>query len=257
MNSKSFFQEGVIAVTGASRGVGAAIANKLLANGHTVACLSRSGLAPSGYEETAESTRRMLPMKCDVTDDSSISTCLSELSKKPGGLRVLINNAGIHTQGPSAKFATEDFEHLLRTNTLAVFSACRESYPYLKEAGGGVIINIGSFFARLGASHNACYSATKAAVDALTRSLAVEWARDNITVINLAPGYVETDLNYDYLVRDDVQAYLSRQIPIGRASQPSEVGEIVAMMLRIDPMLLTGQTLYADGGHSIAHGNIR
>jgi NAD(P)-dependent dehydrogenase (short-subunit alcohol dehydrogenase family) len=94
----------------------------------------------------------------------------------PAGFRGLVNNAGIHRDGPSRSFATEDFEEVLRVNTLSVFVASREAYPYLAEAGGGLIVNIGSFFERLGAKGSTAYCASKAAVAAITRCLAASGA---------------------------------------------------------------------------------
>lgn len=257
MANEQAYKSGIIAVTGASRGLGAAISLALLRNGFCVACLSRTGNEPRGIDDESTLRERLITIACDVCDDVSLAACFKSLSKRDGGLRALINNAGIHASGASARFRTIDFEALLRTNTIAVFSASREAYPYLKQAGGTAIINIGSFMERIGAAHNACYSASKAAVGALTRSLAVEWARDQIAVLNVAPGYVETDLNTDYLTRDDVKAYFARQTPIGRPALPEEVGRLIANLLNSDLTLLTGQTISADGGHSIAHGNIK
>jgi NAD(P)-dependent dehydrogenase (short-subunit alcohol dehydrogenase family) len=256
MPQPTVLKGGLVAVTGGSRGLGAAITVSLLRRGFRVAALSRSGAQPEGIGADPAPQERLLVRACDVNDDGDLARCFAELDKEPGGLRALVNNAGVHTAGASAWFSTADFEAMLRTNTLAIFSASREAYPYLKKAGG-VIMNIGSVFESLGAAQNACYSASKAAVGALTRSLASEWARDDIAILNVAPGYVATDMNTEYLAREDVKAYFTRQTLIGRPAQPGEVGELIAGLLDMDLMLLTGQTLRPDGGHSIAHGHIR
>lgn len=256
MCKPELLKAGIIAVTGGSRGVGAAISEMLLLRGFRVGCLSRSGNSPVGINGKPALCKNLITLPCDVTVEADLAKCFESLDNEAGGLRALVNNAGIHSAGASASFASSDFEMLLRTNTVAVFAGCREAYPYLKKAGG-VIINIGSVFESLGTSHNACYSASKAAISALTRSLACEWARDGIVVLNVAPGYVATDLNTDYLARDDVRAYFARQAPIGRPTRSEEIGALVASLLATDLTLLTGQTIRADGGHSIAHGNIR
>lgn len=246
---------GVVAVTGASRGLGAAMARSLLRRGFVVGALSRSGAAPEGLDEAW--LPRLRAMACDVTDESRLAECFEELDAAPGlGLQALVNNAGIHRSDSSASLLTRDFEDLLRTNAGGVFGASRLVYPYLKREGGA-IINIGSVMEVLGAARNVAYSASKGAVGAQTRALASEWARDGIAVLNVAPGYVATDMNTDYLARADVRAYFARQTLIGRPASPEELGELVANLLQMDLMLLTGQTLRVDGGHSIAHGHIR
>lgn len=256
MPQPAVLKSGLVAVTGASRGLGAAMTTSLLRRGFRVAAISRSGAEPADVPEDSALRQRLLVLACDVNNDDELARCFGELASKPGGLRAVINNAGVHTSGASAEFSSVDFEAMLRTNAMAVFSVCREAYPYLKK-GGGVVINIGSVFESLGAAQNACYSASKAAAGALTRSLASEWARDDIAVINVAPGYVETDMNRQYLHREDVKAYFRRQTPLGRPARPSEIGELVGALLEANLMLLTGQTLRADGGHSIAHGHVR
>ena len=129
--------------------------------------------------------------------------------------------------------------------------ASRELYPGMRDQGGGLIINMGSFFDRLGVAGSVAYCASKAAVGALTRCLAVEWALDNIYVINVAPGYVETDLSSAYLEDDENRKWLNARIPIGTPAQPSEVATLVGQILESGGALLTGQTVYMDGAHSI------
>lgn len=254
--AKSTQRAGIVAVTGASRGLGAAIALELAGRGFGVGCLSRRGRGPEDLEVPAKLKSRMVHETCDVTDGAGVAGALARLAEQPGGLRAVVNNAGVHKLGPSKDFTTEDFEWLLRTNAAGTFAVCREAYPHLVASGGGTIVNIGSFFERIGAPGNACYSASKAAVGALTRALATEWARDGIAVIDVAPGYIETDLNRDYLKRPEVKAYFARRVPLGRPSRPAEVARFVAGLLSESAMLLTGQTIFLDGGHSIDHGRI-
>jgi NAD(P)-dependent dehydrogenase (short-subunit alcohol dehydrogenase family) len=130
--------------------------------------------------------------------------------------------------------------------------ACREAYPHLAKAGGS-IINIGSFFDRMGVPNNLAYCASKAAVGAITRCLAVEWAKDKIRVIDVAPGYIETDLNREHLARDKVQAWMKSRIPVGRPGTPDEVARLVAALLVEDIPFMTGETIYLDGGHGMNH----
>lgn len=237
----------VIAVTGASRGIGSAIVEALAAEGHTVGCLSRKGAGP----EDREIAGNLIPFACDLDDDSSITEALDGLAAKTGRLDGLVNNGGLHLEGISKDFPTERLEAALRTNVTGTFVACRQAYPHLVAAGGGLIINIGSFFDRLGPQRNLAYSATKAAIGAMTRVLAVEWAKEKIRVIDVAPGFIATDLNKEYLKHDGFHKFLSQRIPAGEIGRPEEVGQLIAMLYGTDLPFLTGETITIDGGQSI------
>ena len=156
--------KGAIAVTGATRGIGAAIAVELARAGLTVGCLSRKGEPPAvaGLDDALRA--RFVTARCDVTDEASLRVALADVASRAGGLWGLVNNAGIHLDGPSESFLTGQWNEVMSTNTTAVFVACREAYPHLVRAGGGLIINIGSFFDKLGVKRNLAYCASKAAV---------------------------------------------------------------------------------------------
>ena len=124
-----------------------------------------------------------------------------------------MNNAGIHLDAPSHELDTATYERVMQTNATAVFTACREAYPHLVEAGGGTIVNIGSFFDKIGVKRNLAYCASKAAVGAMTRCLAVEWASKGIRVLDVAPGYIDTDLNREALESGPVREYIDKRIP--------------------------------------------
>lgn len=240
--------EGVIAVTGSSRGIGAAIAVELAARGFTVACLSRGGGLPRGVPPDANFIR----VKCDVTDESSMRAAFAAVVKETGKLTGLVNNAGVHRETKSSDLATADFEDLMRTNATSVMMTSREAYPYLKAAGGARIVNIGSFFDKIGVVHNLAYCASKAAVGAITRCLATEWARDGIAVMNVAPGFIETDLNRETLQEEKFLRWLKGRSPVGRPGTPEEVARVVASLFSDDNAFLTGETIYVDGGQGMA-----
>jgi NAD(P)-dependent dehydrogenase (short-subunit alcohol dehydrogenase family) len=130
--------------------------------------------------------------------------------------------------------------------------ASREAYPLLKQSGG-TIVNIGSFFDRMGVPDNLAYCASKAAVGAMTRCLAVEWAKDSIRVLNVAPGYIATDLNEDYLARDKVKAWLASRIPTGGPGATQDVAALVTSLITGAIPYLTGETIYLDGGQGMNH----
>ncbi|MCP5155823.1 MAG: SDR family oxidoreductase [Ectothiorhodospiraceae bacterium] len=233
--------EAQIVVTGASRGIGAAIVTELVARGRAVVGLSRGGESPAGRA-----------IACDVTDEAAVRVALAEIASA-GPIAALVNNAGLHLADPSATLTTARYEQVMALNATAVMVGCREVHPHLVANGGGCIVNIGSFFDKLGVAENLAYCASKAAVGAMTRCLAVEWARDHIAVVDVAPGYIETDLNRDFLARDSVRRFLERRIPVGRPGTPQEVARLVAAIVCADIPFLTGETIYLDGGQGMAH----
>jgi len=243
----------VIAVTGASRGIGAAIAVELARRGFTVGCFTRKGTVPDTEGVSREVAERLVGCRCDVTDEASVRRALSELAARSGAINGLVNNAGIHLAAPSHEMTTETYEKVMAVNATAVFAACREAFPHLAQAGGGIIVNIGSFFDKMGVKRNLAYCASKAAVGAMTRCLAVEWGAKGIRVVDVAPGYIETDLNRDALTQGPLRDFLARRIPGGRHGTASDVARLVAAIFGEDIPFLTGETIYLDGGQGMAH----
>ncbi len=234
-------RDGQIIVTGGSRGIGAAIVEKLAQAGFTVAVLSRSGDCPAGYG-----------LACDVADEASLAAAIRAVAER-GPIGGLVNNAGFHEAHPSHQLTVEAFERTMRVNTVAAVVACREAYPHLKANGGGLIVNMGSFFDKLGVAGNVAYCASKAAVGAMTRCLAVEWAGDGIRVLNVAPGYIETDLNRDFLAKPRVKDWLGTRVPLKRPGQADEIAELISTMFERPVGFLTGETIYVDGGQGMNH----
>ena len=233
--------KGTIIVTGGSRGIGASICADLAGRGFSIAALSRSGetVAGKGY-------------RCDVLDETSLRETIAAVAKD-GPVIGLVNNAGMHKATPSERLSVEELNATMAINLTAPMVACREAYPYLKASGGGTIVNIGSFFDKLGVAENVAYCASKAAIGALTRCLAVEWAKDGICVLDVAPGYVATDLNREFLTRDKVKAWLGRRVPAGRAGAADEVARMVGAIFAENIRFLTGETIYLDGGQGMNH----
>lgn len=243
-----------IVVTGASRGIGAAVALALAQQGSHVACLSRSGALPACPGAPADVAARWLGAKADVTDPAALAAAFRKLADEGWRIKGLVNNAGVHLDGPSADFPLKDWQQVMDTNATSVVSACQAAYPYLVASGGGMIVNIGSFFDKLGVKRNLAYCASKAAVGAITRVLAVEWAAKGIRVMDVAPGYIVTDLNADALaVGGPLRAYLDKRIPGREPGTAADVGALVASLFTPAGGFLTGETIYVDGGQGIAH----
>jgi NAD(P)-dependent dehydrogenase (short-subunit alcohol dehydrogenase family) len=232
--------EGQIIVTGASKGIGLAIALELQARGRKVVSLSRSADGSAGRQ-----------IRCDMTDEAAVKACFAKIAEA-GPVAGLVNNAGVHIPGAIATLETADFEKTMALNTTAVMVASREIFPYLRQ-NGGMIVNIGSFFDKLGVPDNMSYCASKAAVAAMTRVMAVEWGKFGIRAVNVAPGYIRTDLNADYLSREKVIAWMRSRIPVGAPGEGWEVARLVAAIFIEDIRFLTGETIYLDGGQGINH----
>ena len=232
--------KGQIIVTGASKGIGAAIAAELDRRGFAVVSLSRSGTGTVGHQ-----------IACDMIDEAAVRAAFAE-ARARGPIVGLVNNAGVHIGGPIATLTVDSFNETMALNATAVMVAAREAYPHLRGAGG-TIVNIGSFFDKLGVPDNLAYCASKAAVAAMTRCMAVEWARDGIRVMNVAPGYIETDLNRDYLARDKVAAWMRGRIATGAPGQPADVARMVAAIFAENIGFMTGETIYIDGAQGINH----
>ncbi|KJK22199.1 short-chain dehydrogenase [Burkholderiaceae bacterium 16] len=247
------FKQGTVIVTGGSRGIGASISVELARVGLHVACLSRSGELPPDSGLDVEAQKRLTGLRCDINDAASVESAFAAVAAR-FGLPVigLVNNAGIHLQGPSATFPIVDFDRVMQTNASSVLRASQVAYPFLREAGSALIVNIGSFYDKLGVRGNVAYCASKAAVGAISRCLAVEWARDGIQVVNIAPGYIETDLNRDEMNEGALQAFLKRRIPTGGPARSEDIGRLAAMLFQLPGRFLTGETIYVDGGQGMA-----
>jgi NAD(P)-dependent dehydrogenase (short-subunit alcohol dehydrogenase family) len=232
--------EGAILVTGANRGIGAAIASQLAAAGLNVAGLTRTGSSAAGEG-----------FQCDVSAESSIARAIAAVAAR-GPVAGLVNNAGLYEAHASAELTAADFERIMRINATSVVVAARQVYPHLKRAGGGLIVNIGSYYDKLGVAKTVAYCASKAAVGAITRCLAVEWAPDNIRVIDVAPGYIGTELNAKFRAREATQRWIKQRIPVGRAGTPEEIARLVAMLFSSEIPYLTGETIYVDGASGMS-----
>lgn len=243
---------GTIVVTGASRGIGAAIALELARRGFAVACLSRSGGLPETAGTLPEPVRdRLIARACDVTDEQALIATLAAIRER-GPIGGLVNNAGIHREARAQDLSTAAFEEVMTTNAVAVFAACREVFPHLLDNGRGVIVNIGSFFDRLGVKGSLAYCASKAALAAITRCLAAEWGAKGVSVVNVAPGYILTDINRDYLTGGPGAAQVQARTFVKRPGDVSEIARLVAAFYSEDIPFLTGETIYVDGGHGIS-----
>lgn len=240
----------VIAVTGASRGIGAHTAAELARRGYTVGALSRKGVGIEEFVVEDAVAARIVAVACDVADEASRREAVAELAAETGRLDGLVNNAGQHAEGPSASFPVAEFDRLLLTNVSSAFAMSQLAYPHLK-ASRGQLVFLGSYYDRMGVRFHAAYSATKAAIAAVARTLAVEWARDGIRVVTVAPGFIATDLNRRHRENEAISNYMKSRIPTGAHGTPAEVAKLIAAVFDENLSFLNGETIYLDGGQSV------
>ena len=235
---KAFSLEGKTAlVTGASRGIGAAIAHGLAASGATVFGISRSGTAPQGVAAIA----------CDLADDAAIRRTFDELSKNNDRLDVLVNAAGISLPAGS-KDELQRFRDTLATDLTGVYATILAAYPLLKKTGGGSIINVTSINSIRGFPGNPGYVAAKAGLAGLTRALATDYASDGIRVNALAPGYVATEMTAASFADPALHEDRRRHTMLGRWGNPDDLVGAAIFLASPASAYMTGQELFIDGG---------
>lgn len=246
--------EGKVAVvTGASRGLGRAIAVALAEAGAAVAV---SGRARVELEETAARVRgagqRALVVPADVTRYEEVEALAAGCLDGLGGLDILVNNSGVARIAALAEMALEDWQATIDTNLSGVFHGCRAAAAHMIARRAGKVINLASVSAAVGMAGYAAYAASKGGVVAFTRALGVEWARHNIQVNAIAPGWVVTDMNEAAFADPRLRERLLRDVPARRPGRPEEVGGLAVYLASPASDFMTGQTIYLDGGHSAA-----
>jgi NAD(P)-dependent dehydrogenase (short-subunit alcohol dehydrogenase family) len=229
-------------VTGASRGIGRAVVKALAKEGYEVGALARAA-------DALEELRR------EEDEEAVLRACKTILEE--GTPRVLVNNAGITVSAPLHKTSTADFQTVMTVNVTAPFLFSRELIPAMAAAGGGRVINIGSIAAVRGARYTSAYCASKHALLGLTRALAVEWARKNVTVNIVNPGWVETDMFTSARAavarstgrsEQEAHAALASMNAMGRIIQPEEVAALCVYLTSDAAASITGAALAIDGG---------
>ena len=236
-----------VLVTGASRGIGKAIAVKFAKKGYNVviSCVRREEQLLQTKKEIESFQVSCLSYLGDMGVAENCAELFKKIRKQFGGLDVLVNNAGISYIGLLQDMKPEDWELILRTNLTSVFNCCKLAIPMMLEKKQGKIINISSVWGVCGASCEAAYSATKGGVNALTKALAKELAPSNIQVNAVACGAIDTEMNH--FLDDEELIGLIEEIPAGRLGRAEEVADL-AYHLGYKENYLTGQVIGLDGG---------
>jgi 2-deoxy-D-gluconate 3-dehydrogenase len=243
----------VALVTGARQGLGESIAIALARAGAHVAVTSRAveGLAPL-CERIRELHVEALPLELELTRPEEIDRAVEGVVERLGAIDVLVNNAALSIPGDAVSYAVDDWDSVLETNLRGTFLTSRAVARGMIERREGRIINLSSPFARVGLPDRAAYSASKAAVEQLTRSLAVEWAPSNVTVNAVAPTTVLTETRAERFRNEHVLRDRVAQIPLGRLGRTDDVAGAVLLLAGPAGGFITGQTLLVDGGYTVA-----
>jgi len=236
-------------VTGASRGIGRAIAITLAGQGAHVYCLSTR---PGGCDQTvaacAEAGGQALALAGDVSSQDSVSG-IAERILGEGRLDILVNNAGITRDGLFMRMSEEDFDAVIATNLKGAFLLCKAFARAMAKVGGGRMINIGSVVGVIGNAGQVNYAASKAGLIGLSKSLAKEFGSRGMTVNVVAPGFIETDMTAD--LSDKIKSETISQIVLGRLGCPDDISGVVAFLCSSAGAYITGQVLVVDGGLSL------
>jgi NAD(P)-dependent dehydrogenase (short-subunit alcohol dehydrogenase family) len=244
----------VVVVTGGAHGIGRATALRFASEGAHVAVLDVSD--EQGEQVAAEcggagGTGRYY--HCDVTDPGGVTAAVQRVTADLGTIDVLHANAGRLRAGTVLETGLDEWSRILSVNVTGMYLVIRETAPVMRDAGGGAIVTTGSISGLFGEPALTAYTASKAAVVNMTRSLAIDFAPDGIRVNCVCPGWVDTGFNdpqfeHDKMTADDIRALIDRTVPLRRQGEPEEMAAAVAFLASADASYITGQTLVVDGG---------
>ena len=237
----------VAVVTGASRGIGLAIARRLAAEGYIVICADIDG---PGIEQTRalieQGGGRAEAHVLDVTDEEAFARLVEEITSRWGRLDVLVNNAGIRHDALLMRMKSREWERVLQVNLTGTFNGIKAVTRTMMKQRHGVIINLASVVALTGNAGQANYVASKAGVVGLTKSAALELGSRGIRVLAIAPGFIDTEMTQG--LTDEVKKTYLQQVPLGRPGSAEDVANVVAFLVSSQAAYMTGQVIQVDGG---------
>jgi NAD(P)-dependent dehydrogenase (short-subunit alcohol dehydrogenase family) len=237
-------------VTGGGSGIGVAISHRLAAEGATVAVFDRDGDGAASTVRSIEAAGgTALALTVDVTDRDGIDAAVAEVRDRVGAATILVNNAGISPFNRFLDIGRAELEQVIAVNLIGTFDCCQAVVPDMVQAGWGRIVNIASSSAQTGSPRQTHYSATKGAVIAFTRSLALELGSKGVTVNAVPPSFIDTPSlrAADAEGRLDIEAF-QKMIPVRRVGTPDDIAAMCAFLVRDDAGYVTGQVLGVNGG---------
>jgi len=243
-------QDGRVAlVTGASRGLGKAMALALATSGARLALVGRDSdaLASVANEAHVLGTEAE-PFRADITDEQQVLQLERDIASRLGPVEILVNNAGINIRKYCVDYTLEEWNSVLHTNLTSVFLMCRSFVPHMKQRRWGRIINIASIMGHISFPQRTIYSATKSGVLGFTRSLALELAQENITVVAISPGPFATEMTIPIMNNPQRNEEFMSRTPMKRWGKPDELGRLVLFLCSEDASFITGTDVLVDGG---------
>ena len=239
-------------VTGGNGGIGLAIAEGFAANGVNLLIIGRNeeknSLAISRLEKFGTN---IFSLAADISQESEVKRVIDYANTGLNSVDILVNNAGINIRKPPQDFSVEEWDSVISVNLKSAFLMSQKVYPLMKQINGGKIINVGSMYSVFGSDWSAAYSSSKAGLVQLSKSLATSWAKDNIQVNTILPGWIKTDLTspIESLFPDRFDI-INRRIPIGRWGEPEDLIGVTIFLASFASNYLTGTSIPVDGGYS-------
>jgi len=248
----------VAVITGGNGGIGLGIAKAVGEHGARVVIAARDLEKTSrAIDLLRASGIEALGLELDISNEQSIARMTDEAIAKCGRIDILVNNAGINVTRLAHEFSADDWRKIIDTNLVGAYQACQQAYPHMKSGGGGKVINISSMTAIFGSRRSIPYGASKSGLIALTRSLALSWASDNIQVNAILPGWVETEMTAGLRESEDpeiehIRHSIMDRIPAGRWARPDDMAGAAVFLASPASDYITGAALAVDGGYCIA-----
>ena len=245
------FENKIVLVTGAGRGIGASIAKRFASEGAEV-IVNYSGndeAAQKTVDEITATGGQAQKNKCSVNDSESVKVMIDEIIKKFGRIDIPVNNAGITKDGLMLRMTDEDFDRVIDVNLKGTFNCTKYVSKYMLKQKSGKIINISSVVGLSGNAGQVNYSASKAGIIGITKSAAKELSSRGITVNAVAPGYVDTDMTK--VLSDNIRNEILKNIPLQRMGNVEDISNCVAFLASEDASYITGQVISVDGGMHI------
>jgi NAD(P)-dependent dehydrogenase (short-subunit alcohol dehydrogenase family) len=240
----------VAIITGGGSGIGLAIAEKFVSAGIQTVIVGRDEQKLS--DAKAQLGELCYPMPCDVSNLASVPAFIEKVIAQFGQIDILVNNAGINMKKDFIEVTDEDFQSVITTNLTSVFVMSREVVKQMLKQGSGSIINISSMAAQYGLPRVIAYSASKTAIDGMTRAMAVELSPKGIRINAIAPGFIETAMTAKALNSDpERKQKVFGRTPMGYMGQPSDIGDAALFLATDASKYITGVVLPVDGGNSI------
>lgn len=236
-------------ITGASRGLGRAMALALGNEGALIALVARDlGKLESVKTEIESGGGKARLFAADVTDEETVLKLEKQVSDQLGRVQILVNNAGINIRKNLVDFSLDEWRSVLDTNLTSVFLMCRAFVPHMRGTGYGRVLNLTSIMSHVSLPGRTAYSSSKAALLGLNRALALELAAEGITVNGISPGPIGTEMNLPIMQNPEVNAQFVANIPVGRWGKPEEIGKLACYLCSEAAGFITGTDIVIDGG---------